>query len=475
MSEEKELKLACLHQAGGDLDHAQRLFDWVSGSVRATPDSEAAEVSAPKQDKPQQSFNYRHPSKYGTDVPRRCYLEELTPEERAIRDLVDTVERLGAHPLLTATVIQLMKAGEDLADWVDIGLRDKAIAALSPGNDLGLLDENPETASPEFAIEQGVPIQIVHEERWPYSVSYTIAESGFGSGAYEHLYQARDDFEAFKLEPKYLTVVLKHRGKVIDTFARPIGADVPEDDRDETWAPPPGYTYIPTQGERCVCVNLMQDGIGNFFCCNQRGEATAEAERISVVTDQDRVEQADLLLENQPGVSSQASSTEATRKAELEEANRGEIIRKIAAANAYHEVRFGDRWRVGSELENQPGVSDEGTPVLDAWPEVNGGSMLIVDDLPTMKRADLPLDAETFKGHGIETARVNGVTYLVTDEPERIAETSPAQAYDTAHEEAEPSIDAERTPESQSTDGIDRVEQQSPAAYGGWVFWKRSA
>jgi hypothetical protein len=150
-------------------------------------------------------------------------------------------------------------------------------------------------------------------------------------------------------------------------------------------------------------------------------EPSTDAERLSVVTDQDRVEQADLLL------------------------------------------------------ENQPGVSDEGTPVLDAWPEVNGGSMLIVDDLPTMKRADLPLDAETFKGHGIETARVNGVTYLVTDEPERIAETSPAQAYDTAHEEAEPSIDAERTPESQSTDGIDRVEQQSPAAYGGWVFWKRSA
>mgnify|MGYP000390830956 CR=1 FL=1 len=105
MSEEKELKLACLHQAGGDLDHAQRLFDWVSGSVRATPDSEAAEVSAPKQDKPEQPFNYQHPSKYGTDVPRRCYLEELTPEERAIRDLVGAIEHLGAHPLLTTTVI----------------------------------------------------------------------------------------------------------------------------------------------------------------------------------------------------------------------------------------------------------------------------------------------------------------------------------------------------------------------------------
>lgn len=442
MSEEKELKLACLHQAGGDLDHAQRLFDWVSGSVRATPDSEAAEVSAPKQDKPQQSFNYRHPSKYGTDVPRRCYLEELTPEERAIRDLVDTVERLGAHPLLTATVIQLMKAGEDLADWVDIGLRDKDIAALSPGNDLGLLDENPAAGDTEVRNQA--------EDEAPLDVQAAGLENDPLAAAL--LQEAMDSGHA--------------DGPRVGQFVRHDWVD----------GTSPGYGNITT----CKLCGRVKRASNEFGPCPEANrsefvEPSTDAERLSVVTDQDRVEQADLLLENQPGVSSQASSTEATRKAELEEANRGEIIRKIAAANAYHEVRFGDRWRVGSELENQPGVSDEGTPVLDAWPEVNGGSMLIVDDLPTMKRADLPLDAETFKGHGIETARVNGVTYLVTDEPERIAETSPAQAYDTAHEEAEPSIDAERTPESQSTDGIDRVEQQSPAAYGGWVFWKRSA
>ena len=150
MSDEQELKLACLHQAGGNLDHAKSLFDWVSGSVRATPQSEAPAVSAPNQDKPEQPFNYQHPSKYGTDVPRRCYLEELTPEEREIRDLVGAIEHLGAHPLLTTTVIQLMKAGESLADWVDIGLRDKAIAALSTDPerpsvvaDLDRADHNP--------------------------------------------------------------------------------------------------------------------------------------------------------------------------------------------------------------------------------------------------------------------------------------------------------------------------------------------
>lgn len=153
MSDEQELKLACLHHAGGDLDHAKALFEWVSGSVRATTDSEAPEVSAPDQDKPEEPFNYRHPSKFGTDIPRRCHLEELTPEERAIRDLVGTVESLGAHPLLTTTVIQLMKAGESLADWVDIELRDKAISALqslsSGEGGVGLLDGEPEPVPTE--------------------------------------------------------------------------------------------------------------------------------------------------------------------------------------------------------------------------------------------------------------------------------------------------------------------------------------
>jgi len=452
MSEEKELKLACLHQAGGDLDHAQRLFDWVSGSVRATPDSEAAEVSAPKQDKPQQSFNYRHPSKYGTDVPRRCYLEELTPEERAIRDLVDTVERLGAHPLLTATVIQLMKAGEDLADWVDIGLRDKDIAALSPGNDLGLLDENPAAGVTEVRnqAEGEAPLWQVHEISSDDICAVPSKEIGEAVAAWGNVTFA----PTHEYDPHINFVVEPWAGDA-ETHEVDLGASWLAQYAFNMRGEPIDWLNNPPRGGK----SEPEGGKGP-----SGGEPSADAERTE-----------DALLENQPGVSSQASLAEATRKAELEEANRGEIIRKIAAANAYHEVRFGDRWRVGSELENQPGVSDEGTPVLDAWPEVNGGSMLIVDDLPTMKRADLPLDAETFKGHGIETARVNGVTYLVTDEPERIAETSPAQAYDTAHEEAEPSIDAERTPESQSTDGIDRVEQQSPAAYGGWVFWKRSA
>jgi len=452
MSEEKELKLACLHQAGGDLDHAQRLFDWVSGSVRATPDSEAAEVSAPKQDKPQQSFNYRHPSKYGTDVPRRCYLEELTPEERAIRDLVDTVERLGAHPLLTATVIQLMKAGEDLADWVDIGLRDKDIAALSPGSDLGLLDENPAAGVTEVRnqAEGEAPLWQVHEISSDDICAVPSKEIGEAVAAWGNVTFA----PTHEYDPHINFVVEPWAGDA-ETHEVDLGASWLAQYAFNMRGEPIDWLNNPPRGGK----SEPEGGKGP-----SGGEPSADAERTE-----------DALLENQPGVSSQASLAEATRKAELEEANRGEIIRKIAAANAYHEVRFGDRWRVGSELENQPGVSDEGTPVLDAWPEVNGGSMLIVDDLPTMKRADLPLDAETFKGHGIETARVNGVTYLVTDEPERIAETSPAQAYDTAHEEAEPSIDAERTPESQSTDGIDRVEQQSPAAYGGWVFWKRSA
>lgn len=188
MSDEQELKLACLHHAGGNLDHAKSLFDWVSGSVRATPQSEAPAVSAPNQDKPEQPFNYQHPSKYGTDVPRRCYLEELTPEERAIRDLVGAIEHLGAHPLLTTTVIQLMKAGESLADWVDIGLRDKAIAALTSepethtgGGRVGaLLDEGQ---------QETAPVQSASDQ----DKAYEEGRDAFQRGASRNASHMRDD------------------------------------------------------------------------------------------------------------------------------------------------------------------------------------------------------------------------------------------------------------------------------------------
>ncbi len=414
MSEQEELKLACLHQAGGNLDHAKALFDWVSGSVRATPDSEAAEVSAPKQDKPQQPFNYQHPSKYGTDVPRRCYLEELTPEERAIRDLVDTVERLGAHPLLTATVIQLMKAGEDLADWVDIGLRDKAIAALSPGNDLGLLDDGQQETSPvQSAIDQ--------DKAWQ--------SDGLGQltpHPWSLISAYRDGYEGRKhIAPHHPAYMREYN---IGAAAKASNADIPP--AQEAPAIPEDWTRH--DGGECplragVDVDLrFRDGstyfnsigLGDFrknwsWDCSEpaqivayrENQASADAERTSdesQATDQDRAEQADLLLENQPGVSSQASSGEVARKAELEEANRGEIIRKIAAANAYHEVRFGDRWRVGSELESQPGVSDEGAPVLDAGP-------------PSIRRSDIPegVAVETYTDSGLETVKLGGQTYVV--------------------------------------------------------------
>lgn len=54
------------------------------------------------------------------DFPRRSQLEKLTPEERAIYDLVQRVEQLGAHSLLTGVVIHLGEARERLADWVDM-------------------------------------------------------------------------------------------------------------------------------------------------------------------------------------------------------------------------------------------------------------------------------------------------------------------------------------------------------------------
>lgn len=560
MSEEKELKLACLHQAGGDLDHAQRLFDWVSGSVRATPDSEAAEVSAPKQDKPQQSFNYRHPSKYGTDVPRRCYLEELTPEERAIRDLVDTVERLGAHPLLTATVIQLMKAGEDLADWVDIGLRDKAIAALSPGNDLGLFDENPaagdtevrnqaegEAGEPkmfwyasgneedfaigpcgtrEEAIEQALDdevgistdlkrqvIFVMQAYQEPLKLSRMISVDAILDRAMDGLL---GDAAGDEGEPDQLVDHIKQeQWKALEAKLRET-MDAWQAEGDIVVTPyvftrstkPEAVCYL-CVGEEQVVARKWEDapfeGVmdakhvadddtyalinGEWFGPLPEGahapigaaEITADAERISVVTDQDRVEQADLLLENQPGVSSQASLAEAavpegwTPAAEFQFDGLIKANQRVPVVMALYEdgvscpggngiigawtfpVRDvpviayriiptppglieasadAERIEVASEPQttNEQEQKDEGLPVLDAG------------DIAEVLREGVPSDAllSTF-ADGKLYATFGGSTYLVIDSPkdaDAFKETEPSAAYAHINEIDEPAGDA---------------------------------
>lgn len=53
------------------------------------------------------------------NLPRRCQLWLNTPAELAIRNAIDAVERVGAHPLLTESVILLGQALERLADYVD--------------------------------------------------------------------------------------------------------------------------------------------------------------------------------------------------------------------------------------------------------------------------------------------------------------------------------------------------------------------
>lgn len=53
-------------------------------------------------------------------IPRRAYINKMTPEELDIYNLVQKVERLGAHPLLTEVVVLLGSAREKLADWVDL-------------------------------------------------------------------------------------------------------------------------------------------------------------------------------------------------------------------------------------------------------------------------------------------------------------------------------------------------------------------
>ena len=55
----------------------------------------------------------------GSDFPRRQCVNLLTPEETFIRDAIDKVESLGAHPLLTDVVVLLGQAKDKLADYLE--------------------------------------------------------------------------------------------------------------------------------------------------------------------------------------------------------------------------------------------------------------------------------------------------------------------------------------------------------------------
>lgn len=53
-------------------------------------------------------------------IPRRIRLDMMTPEELTIFNMLDKIEKLGAHPLLTDVIVLLNEAREKLADWVDL-------------------------------------------------------------------------------------------------------------------------------------------------------------------------------------------------------------------------------------------------------------------------------------------------------------------------------------------------------------------
>lgn len=55
----------------------------------------------------------------GDVINRRCRREMLTSTELMICNAMDAVESLGAHPLLTDTVILLAEARVRVADWIE--------------------------------------------------------------------------------------------------------------------------------------------------------------------------------------------------------------------------------------------------------------------------------------------------------------------------------------------------------------------
>lgn len=54
-----------------------------------------------------------------TDYLRRRDLHRMMPAERAIRDAIIAVEKMGADTLLTDAVVLLSQAQERVADYID--------------------------------------------------------------------------------------------------------------------------------------------------------------------------------------------------------------------------------------------------------------------------------------------------------------------------------------------------------------------
>jgi hypothetical protein len=53
------------------------------------------------------------------NIPRRAYVDKLTPAEAAIRNAITETEKVGADPLLTDAVTHLLAAQNSVADFVD--------------------------------------------------------------------------------------------------------------------------------------------------------------------------------------------------------------------------------------------------------------------------------------------------------------------------------------------------------------------
>jgi len=54
-----------------------------------------------------------------SDIPRRCYVDKMTPGELAIREAIRVVESLGADVRLTKAVMLLVEAQDKVADFID--------------------------------------------------------------------------------------------------------------------------------------------------------------------------------------------------------------------------------------------------------------------------------------------------------------------------------------------------------------------
>ena len=181
--------------------------------------------------------------------------EVLTKSRKGILrvrgDRKERIERMRAE---IAELEAEVAHDNDLLRQLDDAIQARAALSPAPSEGDALGEVEDESVEMDELFEAGDETDEDYEpesvERYPFTLSYTLEEDGFGSGAYESYFEAQADFDRFKADQRYLTIVLKQDGEVLDTFARPSepAAEAKGEEVDDGEAMRAAHSIMPGSG-----------------------------------------------------------------------------------------------------------------------------------------------------------------------------------------------------------------------------------